>query len=346
MKIFNLKFLKQSKLNLLFMLLLLFSTLITLNSTSWISAWMGMEINLMAFIPLMMMKNKLFKSSNSMMTYFMIQSSSSCMLLYLILIYKMQLNFIMMNYINMMIQISLLMKLGAAPFHWWTPKIINSMNWKNCFILLTWQKINPLIMISMTKISNLIYYSIILSTIIGAILGLNQTSLKLLITYSSINHISWLLISLMLNKSIFISYFIIYSISLFMICIMLNNNNIKFLNQLIKNNNYNMFTKIITLMMFLSLSGIPPLLGFMPKFEVLILMIKNKLFMESILFIMFSLIILSYYLNPMISIMMLTKMNSKWMITKFNYIKLIFLILMLNLMMSLLMIMPLSQLTN
>nr|YP_010547179.1 NADH dehydrogenase subunit 2 [Abia niui]UYK52079.1 NADH dehydrogenase subunit 2 [Abia niui] len=342
MKIFNLKYLEQSKLNLLFIMMLMFSTMITINSTSWISAWMGMEINLMTFIPLMMMKNKLFKSSNSMMTYFMVQSSSSCMLLLLIMMYKMETNLIKMNYINMMIQISLLMKLGAAPFHWWTPKIINLLNWKNCFILLTWQKINPMIMISMTKISNLIYYSILMSTIIGAILGLNQTSLKLLITYSSINHISWLLISLMMNLSIFIMYFFIYSISLLMICMMLNNFNIKFLNQLMKNNNYNMFLKINTLMLFLSLSGIPPLLGFFPKFKVLIMMIKNHLFFESILFILFSLITLSYYLNPMISIMMLTKMNSKWMMMKFNYMNLIFMIMLMNLILSMLMIMPLS----
>nr|UXW64264.1 NADH dehydrogenase subunit 2 [Abia sp.] len=346
MKIFNLKYLEQSKLNLLFIMMLMFSTIITINSTSWISAWMGMEINLMTFIPLMMMKNKLFKSSNSMMTYFMIQSSSSCMLLLLILMYKMENNLIKMNYINLMIQISLLMKLGAAPFHWWTPKIINLLNWKNCFILLTWQKINPMIMISMTKISNLIYYSILMSIIIGAILGLNQTSLKLLITYSSINHISWLLISLMMNLSIFIMYFFIYSISLLMICLMLNNLNINFLNQLIKNNNYNMFLKINTLMLFLSLSGIPPLLGFFPKFKMLILMIKNQLFFESTLFILFSLITLSYYLNPMISILMLTKMNSKWMMMKFNYMNLIFLIMLLNLMLSMLMMMPLSYLTN
>nr|YP_010547153.1 NADH dehydrogenase subunit 2 [Orientabia sinica]UYK52040.1 NADH dehydrogenase subunit 2 [Orientabia sinica] len=343
MKIFNLKHLKQSKLNLLFFIMLMFSIIITSTSTSWISAWMGMEINLMTFIPLMMMKNKLFKSSNSMMTYFMIQASSSCMLLFLIMMYKMEMNFFKMNFINMMIQISLLMKLGAAPFHWWTPKIINLLNWKNCFILLTWQKINPMIMISMTKISNLIYYSIILSTIIGAILGLNQTSLKLLITYSSINHISWLLISLMMNFSIFIMYFLIYLISLFMICMMLNNLNIKFLNQLMKNNNQNMPLKINTLMMFLSLSGIPPLLGFFAKFKVLILMINNQLLFESILFILFSLIILSYYLNPMISIMMLNNMTNKWTMKKSNYKNMMFMILLMNLTLSMLMIMPLSQ---
>nr|YP_010547166.1 NADH dehydrogenase subunit 2 [Abia berezowskii]UYK52053.1 NADH dehydrogenase subunit 2 [Abia berezowskii] len=346
MKIFNFKYMEYSKLNFLLLIMMMMSTTITVTSTSWISAWMGMEINLMTFIPLMMMKNKLFKSSNSMMTYFMIQSSSSCMLLLLIMMYKMELNIINMNYINMMIQLSLLMKLGAAPFHWWTPKIINFMNWKNCFMLLTWQKINPLIMISMTKISNLIYYSIMMSTMIGAILGLNQTSLKLLITYSSINHIAWLMISMMMNLTIFIMYFIIYSMSLFMICMMLNNFNIKFLNQLMKNNNYNMFLKINTLMMFLSLSGIPPMLGFFPKFKVLMLMIKNQLFLESLLFILFSLIILSYYLNPMISMMMLNKMNSKWMTTKFNYMNYIFMIMLINLSLMMIIIMPMEQTLN
>nr|YP_010547218.1 NADH dehydrogenase subunit 2 [Odontocimbex svenhedini]UYK52157.1 NADH dehydrogenase subunit 2 [Odontocimbex svenhedini] len=342
-KFYNLMNLEQSKMNLLFLMMMMLSTLITLNATSWISAWMGMEMNLMSFIPLMMMKNKLFNSSNAMMTYFMVQTSSSCLLLFMIMMNKMEMDFTKLNLLNMIIQLSLMMKMGAAPTHWWVPKIINMLSWKNCFIMLTWQKLAPISLITMTNSSTLIYKSIILSLIIGAILGINQTSIKLIISYSSINHISWLLISIMMNISLFYLYFIIYSLSILMICSLLNNMNINYLNQLYKNYNFNMFSKILLMMMFLSMAGIPPMIGFFPKLKILMMMIKNNLIMESLIFIFFSLITLSYYMYPLLSIMMLSKMNSKWMNNKMIYMKYIMFIILINIILSLIIIIIVSM---
>nr|UXW64238.1 NADH dehydrogenase subunit 2 [Agenocimbex maculatus] len=333
----------QSKTNLLFFILLIFSTLITVNSSSWISAWMGMEINLMSFIPMMMMKNKMFKPSISMMTYFLIQSSSSCFLLFFIMMNKIELFTNKINFLNYFIQLSLLMKLGAAPFHWWTPKIINLLNWKNCFILLTWQKLNPLILIFLTKFSNLIYYSILFSLIIGSILGLNQSSLKLIIAYSSINHISWLMISMMLNFSTFILYYVVYFLTILTICLMLNSLNINYLTQMYKNNT-NLTLKILLTFMFFSMGGIPPMLGFFPKFKILMLMLNNNLIMESLMFILFSLITLSYYMNPMMSGLILFKINSKWTINSFYLVNKFILIILINLFLAMLLILPLSLL--
>nr|UYK52092.1 NADH dehydrogenase subunit 2 [Leptocimbex sp. CSCS-Hym-MC0166] len=344
--LYNNKQFKQSNLNFMLIILLIFSTLITMNSTSWISAWMGMEINMMTFIPMLMMKTKFIKSSNSMMTYFMIQASSSSILLFMILMNKLEINFYKINLLIFFIQISLLMKLGAAPLHWWIPKIINFMNWKNCFILLTWQKLAPLFLIYLTKSSSIIYYSIITSMTIGAIMGLNQTSLKLLITYSSINHISWMLMSLLINFMMFIFYFIIYMMTIFFICLMFNNLNIDFLNQLFKNNNINIFKKINVMLMFLSMGGIPPMVGFLPKFKILMSMMENKLIMESMIFIMFSLITLLYYMSPLISMLMIIKMNNKWNLLKFNMLKYMLMLMMMYFMMSMLMILPLTFMMN
>nr|UYK52066.1 NADH dehydrogenase subunit 2 [Palaeocimbex sp. CSCS-Hym-MC0161] len=341
----NNMFLEQFKMKNFFFLMLIFSTMITINSSSWISAWMGMEINLMSFIPLMLMKNKMFKSSNSMMIYFLIQASSSCFLLFFILMNKMEIFYYKNNLMNYFIQFSLLMKLGAAPFHWWTPKMIYLLNWKNCFILLTWQKLNPLILISLTKFSNLIYYSIMISMIIGSIIGMNQTSLKLIITYSSINHISWLMISMMLNFYIFLIYFIIYFITILLICMFLNNLNINYLNQMFKNN-INIYMKILLISLFFSLAGIPPMLGFLPKLKILMLMMNNKLILESIMFIIFSLITLLFYMYPMMSSLILYKMNSKWIMMKFNMMNFLLLILMMNMILSMIMILPMTFMKN
>nr|YP_009918929.1 NADH dehydrogenase subunit 2 [Praia tianmunica]QMJ96281.1 NADH dehydrogenase subunit 2 [Praia tianmunica] len=341
-KLFYYNQFEQSMLTMILLMTLISSTMVTINSTSWISAWMGMEINLMSFIPLMMMKNKLMKSANLMMTYFMVQASSSCILMFMVMMFKMETMFLKLNMTTILIQLSLLMKMGAAPFHWWTPKIIKSMNWKNCFILMTWQKLAPLMMIAMTMTSWLIYYSIILSTIIGAVMGLNQTSLKLIIAYSSINHISWMMMALMMSLNFFMFYFIIYSVTILIMSLMLNNMNINYLNQLFKNNNNNMFNKMSVMSMMLSMGGIPPFIGFLPKLMILMLMMKNKLILESMIFIFFSLITLTYYLNPLISTLMNSKMSSKWILFKSNFMKNLFYILMMNFIMMMMMILPLS----
>jgi hypothetical protein len=52
---------------------------------------------------------------------------------------------------------------------------------------------------------------ILISTIVGSIRGLNQTSIWKILTYSSINHTRWILIALTTNENVWILYFIIYS---------------------------------------------------------------------------------------------------------------------------------------
>jgi len=49
--------------------------------------------------------------------------------------------------------------------------------------------------------SFLIFSSILLSAAVGAIGGLNQTFLRKIIAYSSINHIAWILSAITLSES-------------------------------------------------------------------------------------------------------------------------------------------------
>nr|WPN89765.1 NADH dehydrogenase subunit 2 [Sinoscolia sp. 1 GYN-2023a] len=333
---------KKSLMMKMFLMTLIFSTMITINSSSWLNAWMGMEINLMSFIPLMMNKSKM-KISSSMMIYFIIQASASSMLLMLIIMTKIQFNFIKMNLINIMIQLSLLVKLGAAPLHWWMPKILINLNWMNCFILLTWQKIAPLFLLIMTNNNFMIYLMSMFSTYMGALLGMNQTSIKLILMYSSINHLGWMLMLINLNIKMLMIYFLIYMVTNYLICLMMNNFKFNYLNQLFKNNNQNMINKIMILSLFLSLSGLPPFLGFLPKILTLIIMINNKLIMESVLFIIMATISLSFYINPLISMFMIMKINNKWNNKNYMINLKMFNIIMINIMMMMIIIMPMMN---
>nr|AUG32887.1 NADH dehydrogenase subunit 2 [Birmella discoidalisa] len=324
---------KTTNSNMIYLFFMILSTMITINSSSWINAWMGMEINLLSFMPLMMNNSK-NKIASSMMIYFIIQASASSMILFFILMMKTEFNLIKMNMILIIIQISLMMKLGAAPLHWWMPKITIKLSWINCFFLLTWQKIAPLFLISISSMNLIMYTTSMSSVITGALLGLNQTSLKLILTYSSINHLGWMLMLMMLNLEILMFYFWFYFLINWMICLYLNIMNYSTLTQMFKNNKESVHKKIISMSMFLSLGGMPPMLGFLPKFFSLELMMNNSLYFESAAFIIMATISLSFYMNSMMSMFLFTKINTKWNNKKFTIFSTIISILILNILMN------------
>nr|WES13247.1 NADH dehydrogenase subunit 2 [Fenusa (Kaliofenusa) sp. 2 GYN-2022b] len=331
---------KQSWMMQIYMLIMVVSTLITINSSSWFNAWMGMEINLMSFIPLMMNKSK-NKISNSMMIYFIIQASSSSMMLIMIIMMKMDFQLNNLSFIMIIIQFSLLMKLGAAPLHWWMPLIMMKLSWMNCFNLLTWQKIAPLFLLSCSNNSFLLYTMMMISTIMGSIMGLNQTSIKLILVYSSINHLGWMLMIMMLNSTTMMMYFIMYSLMTFMICLTMNNLNFNYMNQLLINNNTKIYTKIMLMTWFISLSGMPPFLGFLPKFIALTLMIKNNLFIESTIFIMSTFVSLSFYMNPCMSMFINSKPENKWNKMNIKMYTMMFSIITVNMVLIMIILNPL-----
>nr|QGK86779.1 NADH dehydrogenase subunit 2 [Siobla xizangensis] len=312
-------------------LILFISTMMTICSSSWFNAWMAMEINLVIFIPLMMNFSKK-KISNSMMMYFIIQVGASSMMIFFIILNKLQLNFNQSYIYNLLIQSSLLIKLGAPPFHWWMPKIFLNMNWMNCFIFITWQKIAPIFLLISMKNNYMIYLTMLLSVISGAIMGMNQTMLKMIMIYSSINHLGWMLMLMLINKNILLIYFMSYSLINLLICLMMSKKKYLYINELFNNNNQNMYAKIILMTLFLSLSGMPPFLGFLPKFLTLMQMIENNLILESTLFIIMAVISLSFYINPLLSMFIYKKLNFKTNFKNFKNFNIIFLMMLINIM--------------
>nr|YP_009186315.1 NADH dehydrogenase subunit 2 [Teleogryllus oceanicus]ALO71662.1 NADH dehydrogenase subunit 2 [Teleogryllus oceanicus] len=58
---------------MLFMMMLILGTMISISSNSWPATWMGLEINLLAFIPLMSSKSNMM-STEAAMKYFIVQA--------------------------------------------------------------------------------------------------------------------------------------------------------------------------------------------------------------------------------------------------------------------------------
>jgi NADH-ubiquinone oxidoreductase chain 2 len=162
---------------------------------------------------------------------------------------------------------------------------------------MTWQKIAPLIILSFCLNYFLFIFSILFSVFIAAINGINQTSLRKLIAYSSINHLGWIVASIINNENIWKIYFIFYSFLTFAIIFILKNFNLFNLNQIFsffyKNNNL----KFFICCPLLSLGGLPPFLGFFPKWIVIEILIFFKFYFLIFFIIIFSLITLYFYIR-------------------------------------------------
>nr|YP_004021618.1 NADH dehydrogenase subunit 2 [Phraortes illepidus]YP_010601338.1 NADH dehydrogenase subunit 2 [Phraortes lii]WAL35417.1 NADH dehydrogenase subunit 2 [Phraortes lii]BAJ24439.1 NADH dehydrogenase subunit 2 [Phraortes illepidus] len=318
--------------NMMFMIMIMMSVIIAISSNSWFTIWMGMEINMMAFMPIIIEKNNLTTKESSLM-YFLVQTMASMLLIMSVIITKAKMTNLNMN--NMLMMTALMMKSGVSPFHFWLPKTMEGLSWMNCLIMMTWQKIIPLLMMShMIKMSNFLMMTTTLSVMIGSIGGLNQTSLRKLMAYSSISNNGWMLAAMLISEMLWITYFIMYSILMMIMTMTMDKYKIYHLNQLM-NMNENNFKKLILMMNMLSISGLPPMMGFLMKWMVLQASLNLKEMMMMMLLIMITLITIYYYLRIMYSAMVMTNTESKWKIKntlKNNKMMLINIISMMGLM--------------
>nr|YP_010155757.1 NADH dehydrogenase subunit 2 [Conwentzia sinica]QQY84948.1 NADH dehydrogenase subunit 2 [Conwentzia sinica] len=297
--------------NYLFLAMMMFGTMIVLSSNSWFSIWMGLEINLLAFIPLIN-KNFNLLSTEASLKYFLVQALASSILLLGMIFFMCNSN---MN-TNLIYNLALLLKMGSAPFHFWLPSVSEGLDWFNLFILLSWQKIAPFVTIFINLNYYLIVLSIVLTSLMGAIGGLNQTSLRKIMAYSSVNHLGWMLFAIMNSKMMWIFYIVIYTMILGLMSTTFYLINSFYLNQLMFSFK-NVLIKFFIFTNFLSLGGLPPFLGFLPKWMVL----ENYLMGSPILMVfmvMMTIISLNYYLRMMFFSFTINNMNLN-LISKFNY---------------------------
>nr|YP_010022234.1 NADH dehydrogenase subunit 2 [Neurigona zhejiangensis]QOL12424.1 NADH dehydrogenase subunit 2 [Neurigona zhejiangensis] len=313
---------------IMFIIIVMMGTMMAVSANSWVNSWMGLEINLLAFIPLMNDTNNL-KSTEASLKYFLTQALASSILLFSVIMYYMKMNYTFMmeenQSIKMIIMTSLLMKSGAAPFHFWFPEVMEGLSWINSLILMTCQKLAPFMLLSYIISKSFSIMISIMTITIGSLGGLNQTSLRKIMAFSSINHLGWMLSALMINSNLWILYFIFYSMLSASIIMMFNTSKLFHFNQLFSNNN-SIMMKLSTMINFLSLGGLPPFLGFFPKWMVIQqLSINNQSMLVFFLMVM-TLITLFFYLRMCFSSMMINHQNSNWMINvKNSYIVKIYL---------------------
>nr|QNV11545.1 NADH dehydrogenase subunit 2 [Dolichopus simplex] len=303
---------------ILFLIIIMLGSLMAVSANSWLGTWMGLEINLLAFIPLMNDINNL-KSSEASLKYFLTQALASSILLFAIIMYMMKFNFIFQtnieeNFNKMIILSSLLLKSGTAPFHFWFPEVMEGLSWINSLILMTWQKIAPLMLISYIMLNQFILWIICISLITGSLGGLNQTSLRKIMAFSSINHLGWMLGAMYINENIWLIYFVFYCFLSITIIMSFNMMKAFHFNQMFSSVFSSKTTKLMMMINLLSLGGLPPFLGFLPKWITIQYMTINGQMFLVVIMIVTTLITLYFYLRMAFSTFMMNYYENNWMI--------------------------------
>lgn len=284
----------------LFISTTIIGTFIALSRTNWLYLWMGMELNLLSFIPLVA-RSQILQETEARVKYFIIQAVGSGLILTAGIISTNPLtNFSFSPTIITIFIIRIAVKLGIAPCHQWLPHVISSISWFICIILATWQKISPillLIMLAPRETPFILFIIAILRAIVGGVGGINQSQLRALLAYSSIGHISWILITTQCSFNTFVIYFSTYIlITVGLVSLLIKRNSIlSRLSFSLSRIRITIFSLII--IVIFSLGGLPPFLGFIPKWIIINTLADINLYTIIIILILGRLINLFYYFN-------------------------------------------------
>lgn len=265
----------------------------SISSNSFLGIWIGLEINLSVIIPIFLIEQN-GKTEKRILTFFLIQRISSIIILLSFFRRIMFLNFI--NVLYLFIFLSIFIKIGIFPFFFWVPKVIEGLRWINCFILRSIQKIVPLLLIFILNFNKLIFILSVLNIIISSINGINQFSLRKIITFSSLNHLSLIILTIFFSKKLLKLYFYIYSFITFATMYFFSKKNINYIFQSFLFNKRKI-TIFLLLILILSISGTPPFIGFFPKIIIILKILEINFFVSRSIILLRNVLTTFFYIR-------------------------------------------------
>ena len=242
-------------------------------------------------------------------------------------------------YSLLLISVGLLFKIAAAPFHWWSPDVYDGVPTIVTTFIAILGKIAILVLLLelVQYTSSLLHSSIqfyswttslsiscFFSLIIGTVLGISQTRIKRLLAYSTISHVGFILLALVVHSIdsyqayiFYIIQYILTNLNAFFILIAIGfslylyyTNNSEYNNLSEKNNSpiqlisqlkgYFSINPILALFLVITLFsfvGLPPLVGFFAKQMVLTTALDNNKTILVLIGVLTSVIGAVYYLT-------------------------------------------------
>nr|YP_002519704.1 NADH dehydrogenase subunit 2 [Brachaluteres ulvarum]BAH10331.1 NADH dehydrogenase subunit 2 [Brachaluteres ulvarum] len=278
-------------------------TTLTFVSSHWFLAWMGLEINTLAIIPLMAQHHHP-RAIEAATKYFLVQAAAAATLMFATMTnawIEGQWDISQMSHPlpYTIVIIALALKVGLAPLHSWLPEVLQGLDLTTGLLMSTWQKLAPFaLLLQMEPISpNLLIFLGLISVMVGGWGGLNQTQLRKILAYSSTAHLGWMVLVLQFSPSLTFMALITYIIMTTAVFLAFINNHTTTINSLTLSwTNTPTLTAIIPLLLF-SLGGLPPLTGFLPKWMILLELSEQGFALTATMAALSALLSLYFYLR-------------------------------------------------
>nr|YP_010730383.1 NADH dehydrogenase subunit 2 [Pica hudsonia]YP_010730396.1 NADH dehydrogenase subunit 2 [Pica nuttalli]AAK50183.1 NADH dehydrogenase subunit 2 [Pica hudsonia]WEG23341.1 NADH dehydrogenase subunit 2 [Pica hudsonia]WEG23354.1 NADH dehydrogenase subunit 2 [Pica hudsonia]WEG23367.1 NADH dehydrogenase subunit 2 [Pica hudsonia]WEG23380.1 NADH dehydrogenase subunit 2 [Pica hudsonia] len=289
---------------LIFIISLFLGTTITISSNHWVMAWTGLEINTLAILPLIS-KSHHPRAVEAATKYFLVQATASTLVLFSSMTnawYTGQWDITQLTHStsSLILTAAISMKLGLAPFHFWFPEVLQGSPLTTGLLLSTVMKFPPITLLFMTSQSlnpSLLTVLAILSVAMGGWMGLNQTQTRKIMAFSSIAHLGWMTIILVYYPKLTLLNFYLYAMMTAAVFLTLNSMKVLKLSTLMTAWTKAPSLSTILLLTLLSLAGLPPLTGFLPKWLIIQELTKQDMAPAAMIISLLSLLGLFFYLR-------------------------------------------------
>ncbi len=335
--------------------------LIMVSTANLVTFFIGLEILSVSLYLLAGSHKTAFLSNEAAMKYFLMGSFAAAFLLFGIALiygatgslgYKEIYTYINSNAARLplllragiiLVAIGMAFKVAAVPFHFWAPDVYHgSPSIITAFMITTIKVAGFAAFLNLTlncfgTDTTLWCYTLAiiaaLSVIIGNFGAIYQNRIKRLLAYSSISHTGYILIALVSLQTHTASIMFYYSaayicsnLAIFIVVIMfkqtVKNSDVDVFNGLSK---INPVVAVCCAIAFLSLTGIPPLAGFMAKYLVFTSAVENGFLWLVIIAVLGSVVSIFYYFRPIINMYMKDKYFDTVEISPLSLVVLIFL---------------------
>nr|APC45378.1 NADH dehydrogenase subunit II [Cinnyris usambaricus]QXO33357.1 NADH dehydrogenase subunit 2 [Cinnyris usambaricus]QXO33361.1 NADH dehydrogenase subunit 2 [Cinnyris usambaricus]QXO33373.1 NADH dehydrogenase subunit 2 [Cinnyris usambaricus]QXO33374.1 NADH dehydrogenase subunit 2 [Cinnyris usambaricus] len=289
---------------LVFTISLILGTTITTTSNHWVLAWTGLEINTLAILPLIS-KSHHPRAIEAATKYFLTQAAASTLVLFSSMTnawYTGQWDITQLTHPTscLILTSAISMKLGLVPFHFWFPEVLQGSPLTTGLLLSTVMKLPPLTLLYLTSPSlnpTVLVTMAILSTALGGWMGLNQTQVRKIMAFSSISHLGWMAIILTYDPKLTLLNFYLYSMMTAAVFLTLNAIKALKLPTLMTAWTKTPSLNAMLLLTLLSLAGLPPLTGFLPKWLIIQELTKQDMALAATTIALLSLLSLFFYLR-------------------------------------------------
>nr|AAW55807.1 NADH dehydrogenase subunit 2 [Topaza pella] len=289
---------------LTFSLSLMLGTTITISSNHWVMAWTGLEINTLSIIPLIS-KSHHPRAIEAAIKYFLVQAAASTLLLFSSTInawHTGQWDITQLDHpvSSTLLTTAIAMKLGLVPFHFWFPEVLQGSPLVTAMLLSTVMKFPPITILLLTSHSlnpTLLTAMAIASAALGGWMGLNQTQIRKILAFSSISHLGWMTIILIHSPKLTLTTFYLYCIMTITIFLTLDTTKSLKLSTMMTSWTKTPALNAALMMTLLSLAGLPPLTGFLPKWLIIQELSKQDMTTTATIIAILSLLGLFFYLR-------------------------------------------------